>query len=238
MSRNVSLRIAVCDDEGHIHDKIAELLDVYAENKRITYHLYHIYSGRELLEFKEEIDILLLDIDMPGMDGIAAAQELNGRGIEYKIIMLTSKVERFKDAFKIGAFRFVTKPVSENELFEALDEVRERMVGIEKVQVWKVQVAYEIIQRDILYIAAEKNVTRIYTGHMDYRSEQSLKMWSEQLDERLFFQCDRSSIVNLEKIARIEKEVAILVTGEKVPVSRRRRKDLLQAFIEYDTKRR
>lgn len=84
--------------------------------------MHHIYSAQELLSFQKEIDFLLLDIDMPKMDGIAAARILNARGIDYKIVMLTSKSERFKEAFRIGAFRFVTKPVSEELRFVYMEK--------------------------------------------------------------------------------------------------------------------
>ena len=72
-----------------------------------------------LLNETEEIHILLLDIDMPVMDGIEAVAALKKSGRQCNIIMLTSKRERFKDAFKIGATRFVTKPIEKDELFEA-----------------------------------------------------------------------------------------------------------------------
>ena len=148
---------AICDDEQHIHDIVQNMIDVYAAENGICCKLYHIFSAQELLSFDETIDFLFLDIDMPGMDGIEAAHFLNKRGIDYKIIMLTSKAERFKDAFKIGAFRFVTKPISQSELFEAVDDVREHMTGMGEVSVYRDGVKYEIVQKDILYLMAEGN---------------------------------------------------------------------------------
>jgi len=129
----VSVKAAICDDERHIHGTVQKLMDNYAKQQGISYKMHHIYSAQELLSFEEEIDFLLLDIDMPKMDGIEAARILNARGINYKIVMLTSKAERFKEAFKIGAFRFVTKPILAEEFFEAVDEVRERMTGMAKI---------------------------------------------------------------------------------------------------------
>ncbi len=200
--------------------------------------MHHIYSAQELLSFEEEIDFLLLDIDMPKMDGIEAARILNARGINYKIVMLTSKAERFKEAFKIGAFRFVTKPILAEEFFEAVDEVRERMTGMAKIQAYRDGVLYEVVQRDILYLMADGNAVRIFTKHEEYRSEKPLKEWAKELDERVFFMCHRSYIINLGKIAEIEKDLAILTSGEKVPIARRKRTDLQQSFMIFDTKRR
>lgn len=234
----VSVKAAICDDERHIHGTVQKLMDKYAKQQGISYKMHHIYSAQELLSFEEEIDFLLLDIDMPKMDGIEAARILNARGINYKIVMLTSKAERFKEAFKIGAFRFVTKPILAEEFFEAVDEVRERMTGMAKIQAYRDGVLYEVVQRDILYLMADGNAVRIFTKHEEYRSEKPLKEWAKELDERVFFMCHRSYIINLGKIAEIEKDLAILTSGEKVPIARRKRTDLQQSFMIFDTKRR
>lgn len=234
----VNLKSAICDDERHIHGIVQRLMDDYAKQRGISHEMHHICSAQELLSFEEKIDFLLLDIDMPQMDGIEAARILNARGIDYKIVMLTSKAERFKEAFKIGAFRFVTKPILAEEFFEAVDEVRERMTGMEKVQAYRDGILYEIVQREILYLMADGNAVRIFTKHEEYRSEKPLKEWANELDERMFFVCHRSYIINLGKIAEIEKDMAILISGEKVPIARRKRTDLQQSFMVFDTKRR
>ena len=234
----VSLKSAICDDERHIHGTVQRLMDYYAKQHGICHEMHHICSAQELLSFEEEIDFLLLDIDMPEMDGIEAARILNARGINYKIVMLTSKAERFKEAFKIRAFRFVTKPILEEEFFEAVDEVRERMAGMGKIQAYRDGILYEVVQRDILYLMADGNAVRIFTKHAEYRSGKPLKEWAGELDERMFFVCHRSYIVNLGKIAEIEQDLAILTSGEKVPIARRKRTDLQQSFMIFDTKRR
>ncbi len=233
-----SIKAAVCDDERSVHGVVRRLLEKYAEKHGIILELHHIYSAQELLAFEKEIDFLLLDIDMPKMDGIEAARVLNARGISYKIVMLTSKAERFKEAFQIGAFRFVTKPIFADELYEAVDEVRERMTGMGEIQACRDNVSYKIVQRDILYLMADSNTVRIFTKQEEYRSEKPLKAWMEELDLRMFFACHRSYIVNLGKIADIGSDMAILVSGEKVPVARRKRTGLQQAYRVYDTRRR
>lgn len=234
----VDLKSAICDDERHIHGTVQRLMDDYAKQHGICHKMYHIYSAQELLSFEKEIDFLLLDIDMPQMDGIEAARILNARGINYKIVMLTSKAERFKEAFKIGAFRFVTKPILAEEFFEAVDEVRERMTGLGKVQAYRDGILYDIVQRDILYLMADGNAVRIFTKYEEYRSEKPLKEWVNELDGRMFFACHRSYIINLGKISEIDKDMAILISGEKVPIARRKRTDLQQSFMVFDSKRR
>lgn len=232
------LVIGLCDDEEHIHNKVEKLMDEYARRVEISFKMIHFYSAKGLIESKDEIDVLLLDIDMPEMDGIAAADCLQKRGITYKIIMLTAMENRYKDAFKINAFRFVTKPIVENELYDALDDVRECMLGMEIEKVYLDGIAHEVMQREILYIEADRDVSLIFTKTLTYQSEDSLKKWMQRLDDVLFFQCHKSYIVNLGQIASIQKGIVTLYSGEKVSVSRRKRTELENAYMEYDTKRR
>ena len=235
---NASLLIGICDDEMHIYNTVDKLLSIYAEKNNMVCHLVYYDSAKKLLEAKDKLDLLLLDIEMPEMDGIEAAFKLRDRGIEYKIVMLTAREDRYRDAFKIGAFRFVPKPIEEKELYKALDDVREHLIGSTKVTVFRDGVAYQIMQRDIVYVEADRSATLVFTKDYEYRSGETLSAWVELLDNRMFFQCHKSYIVNMGKIEEIEKSTISMVTGDKVKVSRRLRTALLNAFMTYDTSRR
>lgn len=165
------MKIAICDDEQHIHDMVEELLLLYSKENQIVIDIVHYLSAKQLLEEKEELDVLLLDIEMPELDGIEAALKLRDWGMEYKIIMLTAREDRYRDAFKIGAFRFVPKPIEELELYRAIDDVREHLVGLEKVTVFRDGISYQIAQRDILYVEADRSASLIFTDQDEYRSE-------------------------------------------------------------------
>ena len=238
MEQKEKVFIALCDDEEYVHDEVFQFLKRYGEERDVDCVISHFYSAAQLLSFPHSFDILLLDIEMPGMDGIEAALRLENRGTDCKIIMLTCRVDRFKDAFKIGAIRFVTKPVEEGELFEAMDDARIRMAGRETVRVSRDGRSYMVVQRDIAYIMADGSATKVFTEKYEYRSENTLSGWEEQLNKRIFFLCHRSYLVNLSKIVQIEKTVAVLTTGEKVPVARRKYTELLHAYMEFDLKLR
>ena len=230
------LTVGLCDDEQSIHTMVEELVKGYEEEHDIEIRLLHYDSAKQLLEKKDELDFLLLDIEMPELDGIEAGVKLRNRNVEYKIIMLTAREDRFRDAFKIGAFRFVSKPIDTMDLYKAMDDVREHMVALKKVTVYRDGIAYEIPQKDILYIEAKASATLIFTKEFEFRSENSLVMWKEILDERVFFQSHKSFIVNMSKIEDIQTNVIRLVNGDKVSVSRRLRTALLNAYMIYDTR--
>lgn len=230
--------IGLCDDEEYIHVQMEEWIREYEARQGLHYELKHFYAGWEVLHSCEPLDVLFLDIDMPDMDGIELGMRLNQKGISYKIVMLTAREDRYREAFKIGAFRFVPKIVGKTDLFETIQEVEKHILGTGKVTVYRDGVAYAIPQKNIVYIMADRSATLIFTRDSEFRSEYSLVTWRAILDERLFFDSHKSYLVNLSKIEEIEKNKILLVTGEKILVSKRRRPALLHAFMEYDTKHR
>ena len=234
----VKLIIGLCDDEMNTHNTVENLLADYAVLYDLNIRIIHYTSAEELLGAGDDLDFLFLDIDMPKMDGIEAAHKLRDRGIEYKIIMLTAREDRYREAFKIQAFRFVPKPIEKTELYGVINDVREHIVGISKVSVFRDGVSYDIVQRDILYVEADKSATLIFTRGNEYRSEQTLASWRDVLDDRVFFQCHKSFIVNMGKIEHIKKNIIYMLNGDKVAVSRRLHTPLMNAYMEYDTRRR
>lgn len=230
------LVVGICDDEQYVHKIVEQMLQSYAESNHISLWTIHYDSAQQILDRKDKLNVLLLDIEMPEMDGIEVGYKLRDRGMNYKIIMLTGREDRYREAFKIGAFRFIPKPVERLELYSAIDDVRKQMTGWEKVAVFRDGVTFQVIQRDILYIEANKSETLIFTDNCEFRSEYSLAAWNELLDKNSFFQCHKSYIVNMRKIEEIGTNEVRLVSGDRVAVSRRLRNSFMQAFITYDLK--
>lgn len=170
------------------------------------------------------------------MDGIETAFHLMENGKDCKIIMLTSKQERFKEAFKIGAYRFVTKPVDSDELWEALNDTRKTLLGYEEIELKYHSVLCKVQQRNIDYIEACRDYVKVYVGDKVCESDRTLKSWEEELDSHLFVECHKSYIVNLESVKEMKKSVLILERGAEIPIARRRKNDVLQAIMRYNTK--
>ena len=229
------LRIFLCDDERFIYETVAEMVAEYERGNDCSCELTYFPSGEELAGCGQTCDILLLDIEMPGMDGIETARRLIEGGAECKIIMLTSNIARFKEAFKIGAMRYVTKPIETRELFEALDEARNRLIGRRELTVTDNGVSYKIMEKGIIYLMADRNRTVLYTKHNDFRSSSSLRVWCAELDSRIFFHCHRSYLVNMEYVEHIMEKEVLLTTGDVLRVSRRRHQEFMQQFILYET---
>lgn len=228
--------IGLCDDEQYIHDQADEKIRTYFSANQANVEILHYNSAKQLIERKDTLDVLLLDIDMPEMDGIELGYRIQQWNVDYKIIMLTGRIDRFKDAFKIGAYRFVSKPVEWEELFGAIEDVIKSKSDIQQVPVYRDGLRYNLVQKDIMYVEANGSSTLIFTLSSEYRSEMTLVAWKELLNEHIFFRCHKSFIVNMGMIEDIYKNTILMLNGDKVALSRRLRSDFMNAYMIYDTR--
>lgn len=228
------IKIGLCDDEACVHETVSDMIKKYQEERGCNIEVIQFFSAMELLAAEENIQILLLDIDMPQMDGIEAAFRLRAQDKNCRIIILTSKRERFKDAFKIRAYRFVTKPIDIGELEEALDDARDTLLGYTQVELKIGTVTCKAFQYQIDYLQACGDYVKIHVGGNVYESTRTLKSWKEELDSRLFIDCHKSYIANLKSVKKAQKDAFLLENGEKIPIARRRRAAAMQMFIEFD----
>ena len=235
------LRVGICDDEELIIDALDSIIQEIVSKNGWKIAISHYQSGRELLKDVFDLDAVFLDIDMPELDGIETGRKVCEMNSECKIIMATGRTDRFKEAFHIKAFRFVTKPFDCDEIEEALQTVMKGQIGLETIELFENRVPYLICQRDIFYISA-------YDGYSEFivsgrnktrllRKECSLSEVEQELSGELFFRVSRQYIVNLGKIAKYEKG-SILIQDKRILVSRRKKKEFEQAYLEYDLKYR
>lgn len=110
------MRIAICDDEKEIRELLAEkTAELYPEAD-----IALMSSGGELLSAEEKADILLLDIQMQGMNGMQTARELRGQDKEVIIIFVTALSDFVFQAFDVGAFHYLVKPFDDGKFAEVL----------------------------------------------------------------------------------------------------------------------
>ncbi len=227
------MKIAICDDDSIIRLITSKSLLQYSEKYDCKIEVKTFSSGEELLESPIAFDIILLDIIMEGIDGIETAYRLKERDNNAKVILLTSCQERFKDGFKIQAYRFMTKPLALEELEEYMNDARKDILLDKELVFRKDGIKIKLSMRKILYLSAQSGYTEVWTDTDMYRSKKSLSSWEEMLDLRLFYRCHKKFIVNLSHIEKIGSYV-VMKNGERIQSSRRKSVDLKRRFNDFD----
>lgn len=227
------MEIAICDDEKAMCDHLEELVKRQAPDC----HTELFFSGEELLREKKTFDIIFLDIQLEGMNGIDAARILRKGNQEAVLIFITGLKEYVFEAFDVSAFHYLLKPVREEKFEEvfarAATEVERKREREEETLFIKSKGRTVILNRkDILYVESQNRKVNFHTA------KETLELYfdMEKLEKRLgknFYRCHRGYIVNMGYVAEYGKDSISLTNGETVYLSRRKYKEFVKAYMDY-----
>ncbi|MBE6015041.1 MAG: response regulator transcription factor [Lachnospiraceae bacterium] len=226
--------ISICDDEQVIHEIVKEILIPYYDRQGTKVVFKSYYDGEELLKDAAKQRVILMDIDMPKVDGIAASYMLHEINPDAIIILLTAMKERFKDGFKVGATRFVSKPIDAGELIEAVENARCRDFDAPELCVTEKGHLINIDQKKIFMIESDRNSIVIHLSKRDIVVYKTLNEIEKELSERAFLRVHKRYIVNMRHISRVQNREIILEDGMKAEISIRREKEVVRRLREYD----
>lgn len=231
------LRIAICDDNAHVCAELKAFCASFLSDKA-DFRLHTFNNGLQLLSSQQVFDVLFLDVEMPFLDGFGAAEELNKRNKDTRIIFLTNHPELMQKAFKVKAFRYLIKPVSQKELEEALlDAIKDINSNIKViVDCSTADGRTEVIvyEKDIVYIEAMGDGVVIYTVNQgNLISRRSLKYWAENLSKATFFQTHKSYIVSLAHVEGIKKSAVTIVYSKEIPLAKRKATQFKECVALY-----
>jgi two-component system response regulator AlgR len=235
-------RVLLADDEAPARQRLRDLLDECREAFPLTI-VDEARTGREALEVmnREKVDIVLLDIRMPDMDGLEAARHMAGMPAPPAIIFTTAFDSYALKAFEVNAIDYLLKPIRRERLLTALNKTRaappvsrEALAAAANqprrhLSVHERGKIHLVSLTDILYLRAELKYVTVRTAEREYLVEESLTKMEEEFGEA-FVRIHRNCLVARAAIAGFERNaeesesgwaVVIRATGEKLAVSRR-----------------
>lgn len=234
------ITFAVCDDEPCMLEEITEWVSGYMKGKSMECRVRCFTDGREILECAEEFDVMLLDIQMAGLNGMETARQMRGRGFDGLVIFITILKECVFDSFEVEAFDYLIKPLEEirfkrtmERIIKSIEEKPEKRIlirrGNELQLIPFAQVVYcEVLGRKI-YLHQKAGDTIDYYARMEEL---------EKCTAHHFFRCHRSYLVNLDYVCGLREGLVLLSEGSRIPVSRLREMELAQALLVHMKERR
>lgn len=225
-------RIAICDDEAEARRYVAELVRRWAEQGEHDVTLRE-YPSAEGLLFGDEAgyDILLLDIEMGGMNGVDLARSIRGRDAVAEIIFVTGYSDYIAEGYDVAALQYLMKPVSWEKLSATLDRALERLHRNERSLC--LETAGGMVRTplySIKYIDVQRNYATVHTNE-EITVRRTLSQLAGELDER-FFRLGRSAVINLYAVRKVTKTDVYLEDGTVLPLPRGCYNPLNRALIE------
>lgn len=220
------IKIAICDDEEKsiaLHEKIVkDCLQAQGIGCEIT---TYTQSRNLLYDITDDgffYDLILLDIEMPGISGMEIPPQVKRFLPNVRIIFVTSHTEYAIDAFELSIFRYVPKNNLEMKLTAAVIDAA-KLIELEAGQEYTIQTASrmeKIPYKNIFYIRRDGKNSSIVSSTGTSKVRKSLQQVFDELNTPEFIFIDRGCIVNIIQIMKISDGIAILKSGEQLPISR------------------
>ena len=232
----------IVDDEPDAIELLECRIKLLFQNILITGTYTHWEKALEALR-TQKCDLLLLDISMPGKNGIDLLKLLPN--LECEIVFVTAHENYAIDAFDFPTSGYILKPADDAALFKAINKALERVHKNKLAKQSQPQATFisdkigipnnhgidYINVADILYLESTNKCTRIVTAKAEHISSLNLGKFQNLIDQHCFFQVHRSYIINLNCILRYESSGLVIMTNKmEIPVSRSTKTEFLQLF--------
>lgn len=234
-----TVKIAVCDDEKNIRSYLVSLIKKQGRECSITEYA----SADAYLSDGREHDLVFLDIEMDGfgtgLDGMGLARHIRGMETQKQpiIIFVTGYEKYVYDAFDVGAFQYLVKPVDEQKFAEVFDRAVGQILSEAEQRKKKLVIQYAgegkaIPLNDIYYMESRNHNIVLYlkSGNIEFYAKIG------DLEEKLvglFYRIHRGYLINLFHVEGYDRTEVRMANGDKLLLSRYKYDGFVQAYMDY-----
>lgn len=227
------LRIAICDDLSTDLEIVKKMTSSLLSSLNLEYEIEEYNNGKDLLNSPISFDLILLDIEMDQINGIAIARELRKYNNETIIIFITNSTNYLQVGYTVRANRYLVKPLDKQEFDYELTSVLNNQIMDNKFIIDKRISPFKLYLRDIIYIEFYDRKTIIHKINEQISTYITLKEWNILLENYYFSQTHKAYIVNLKHIKQITTDTIILLNNETLPISRKYKDTFRQKYFTF-----
>lgn len=228
-------RIAIVEDEREFSMQLQEYMIQYEKEHGLEFQITLFEDGADIVDqYKPNYDLILLDIEMPKMNGMDAAEKIREVDEEVTLMFITNMAAYAIRGYSVGALDFVMKPLNyytfSMKMTRALKRVSKKSLkpiilnlpdGIKKIEA-----------KQIYYVEVQNRMLHYYTTEGELVLRGTLQSAEQSLQDYPFAKCNHWYIVNLMHVSEIKKNV-VVVGSYELEISRRNKNAFLKALTEY-----
>ena len=230
------LKIAIVENEQDQSELLRRYAERYAYEHGIRCQVVAYENGLDLIyRYQAGFDAVFMDIKMPVMDGMEAAEKLRKMDQDVSLIFVTNMAQLAIRGYKVSAKAFIVKPVSYFDFALEMDKVRQEAERRGNNGLWinTAGALRKVAFADIRYIEVAAHDICVHTEKDVVTFRGSLKNVEEKLPTETFSRCNSCYIVNLQYVYEVREESVILEDGTALRISRPRKKQFLSSLADF-----
>ena len=235
-------RIAICDDVKEVCDEIKNIIleNKELQNEKIEIDIFN--NGETLIEELREntqYDLIFLDIELGEINGVEVGHIIRDDMEDYttKIVYISGKNSYDRQLFDVQPMKFISKPIEEEKVIKAVllaIKISDKENKAFEFKNFKSTV--KVLYSEIIYFESDKREIKIVCVKETYSFYGKMEEIKKHLPE-FFIQPHRSYIVNYEQIKHFKPDELIVFTGDRIPISQSKRREIKEIQIKYEKKR-
>lgn len=229
------MRIAICDDEKFFRDTLKSELDKYAKEFAIDFAYSEFSSGELLLASNTDFDLIFMDYQMKTINGIDTVDKMRKRNDKTIVVFITSYPKVIAECIKVQPYRFLSKPIDNEKLYEALDSFVERYNSDAYVLVCDDEndKMKRLAEWDILYAEADNIYCKIITIDNCYLYKNTLSDFEKQLKSDFFYRSHRSYLINMNYVDNYSNSDIVFENGERALLTKTKHFDFQKTYMAF-----
>ena len=231
------MRIAVIEDEKVHRDLMLSYLEKWSGEQDRGEEICSFETAESFWFAYEEdrcFDILFVDIQMPGMNGMELAKKIRERDRNVVIVFTTGITDYLEEGYEVEALHYLIKPLNEEKVRLCLEKAKNRRQEVNYLILHTEEETLKISEESVNYAEARGHSCILgMAGDGELAVKESLSELEETLEDRGFVKCHRSYLCRIGNIHHIGKEEIVFDDGQCIPVSRRLYNEGNKRFIEH-----
>lgn len=229
------IRIAIVEDERRERAHLRDCLAYMAEKEQLEFDIVEFGSGEEFLGgYQPVYDIVLMDIELPGINGMETAKALRRLDSFVLLVFVTNMVQYAVSGYEVDALNYILKPVNRFDFALKMNKAISRTAKRteESVQIRAGKDLYMLPVAAIRYLEVDGHYIVYHTTEGDYSEYITLKEAEKKLNKPYFVRCNRCYLVNLKYVSAVRDDV-VQVGRDELLISRPQKKAFLNALAVF-----
>lgn len=228
-------KIAIVDDDLEIQQQLIQYMKKFENEEEEKFNITtYIDAGQLTKDYKNDLDIILMDIEMKGMDGMTGAEIIRAQDTDVVIIFVTNMASFAIKGYRVNAMSYIVKPILYVDFAQQIHKALKK-INYKKSAYILLNMNNELIRVDvskICYMEKREHRVLVKTETEELYINGTIKKLEEEVREYHFIRCNSGVLVSLSHVDGVEDNT-VCIGDDRLPISRPKKKIFMNALSEF-----